>query len=94
MTILPINARRRSLSEDRTILISPLKRCSYCVNTVFMDSLYETGYNFIISFTSNASGKSPKMDWISLSSNSSKDWPFPSPDSAEQSKTDSRSRLV
>jgi len=48
MTILPIIAKRRSLREERTILIRPLKRCSYCVRTVFIDSLYETGYIFMI----------------------------------------------
>ena len=39
MTILPIMASRRSFSDERTILISPLNRCSYCVSTVFIDSL-------------------------------------------------------
>jgi hypothetical protein len=66
MTIFPNIANLISFKEDRTILIRLLNLWSYWVKTVFIDSLYSTGYFFIISFTSYVYGKSPKIVWISF----------------------------
>lgn len=44
--------------------------------------------------TSYVSGKSPKIVWMSFSSMSSAEPPSPPPDSAEHSKTESKSKLV
>lgn len=53
MTTNPLMAFCKLVSDWRTTLVNRLKRMSSCLSTVFMDSLYTTGYFLITYRTKN-----------------------------------------
>lgn len=94
MIIFPTRASPISERLLLTMAMSPLNLVSSWVRTVFMDSVYSTGYFLTIYPRSYYLGKSARMVFTSLASIYSWESPFDYSLWEEHKSRDSKSRLV